>query len=64
MCAGTRNISRRCGFGTIRPSKSAVTRRSRSAVVEIMSPAAQRSAWFHSVTSTSRVVPSGRGIAW
>jgi hypothetical protein len=60
MPEGTVNISFSYGSGTSSPRKRWRASRSRSAVVEIMSPAAQRSAWFHSVTSTNSVVPSAR----
>ncbi len=51
--SGTVNISFSCGSGTTRPRNRANTSRSRSLAVEIMSPAANRSDMFHSVTSTS-----------
>ncbi len=61
---GTVNISSSWAFGTTRPLNRATVNRSRSAVVEMMSPAAHRSEEFHSVTSRSSREPSAFGIAW
>jgi len=61
---GSVNISRSSGPRTTRPWNRAFVNRSRSAVVEMMSPAAQPSVAPHTETSRRPVVPSSSLIVW
>lgn len=61
---GRVNISSRSGPRTTRPANSSRVKRSRSAVVDTRSPAAQPSVARHTETSRSPVVPSSSRIVW
>ncbi len=62
--SGSVNISSSSGPRTTRPPNSAVVKRSRSTVVEMMSPAAHPSVGPHTVTSRSSSPPPGVANTW